>query len=80
MPRRVRFDEGLYIAVTADGYVCNGAVNGAKLYVNEGVAARKAGPGGSVYRVRMTAIGPLVQRTGGPAVSLLQLSMQGEKK
>lgn len=75
--RRVRFDEGLFIAVDAAGYVGNGTVNGPKLYVREYDASHRAGPDGTVYRVRLTQHGPVIERMTGPRVSLLQTEMQG---
>ncbi len=54
--RKVKFSDGLYIAVDADGYVVNGTTNGPKLYIKRGTAIRWAGPGGTVLHVSSLGI------------------------
>jgi len=67
--RLVRPEEGLFLAVKASGFVGNGGSNGSggpKLYIHESVAVKKAGPGGSVYRIRLTGYGMVIERVSGP--------------
>lgn len=75
MTREVRPEQGLYVAVTAKGFVANGGSSGSsgpKLYIHEGTAVRKAGPGGTVFRLKLTEYGMVVERVVGPRVSVNQ--------
>ena len=75
MSRRVHVSEGLYFGVSSEGYVVNGSVNGAKLYVHEVVAARRAGKGGSVYRLFSGPGGICVERVSGAGQGVYERSI-----
>jgi hypothetical protein len=66
--------KGLHIAIDTNGEVCRGANQaGPKLYTSQKVAEKKAGLGGSVYRIRAVATGLIVEQLTGPVVTHLEM-------
>lgn len=66
---RVRLERGLFFGVDSSGFVVNGhAQSGPKLYHSQKVATRVAGDGGTVFRVRLSQYGVIVERVSGPPV------------
>lgn len=69
MSRRVHVREGLFVAVRSDGHFVNGHENGPKMYIYPSVAIQRAGPGGSVFRVRSIGSMMTIERYNGPPIA-----------
>jgi len=67
-----RIEHGGYLAIRATGIICCGHQNGMKLYVHPGPAIKRAGPGGSVYRIWHNGYGVTAERVHGPVLSFVR--------